>query len=755
MTTGFLAVTSSPIVARSRALIGALRAALSRSVAQAPLTVVLMAVLVALTTRPAAAQCPGDITGNGVVDGADLGAILTTWGAPRGQGDLNGDGTVDGADLGLLLTKWGPCITVPSWATLIEAQPDPAVVWDADLRAAITATGLAWRVKDTATQMEMLLIPPGSFQMGCSASQSYSCAPDESPVHTVTLTNAFYLGRYEVTQAQWQARMGSNPSYFQSPSSDVPADQVPHRPVEKVSWNMIAGEGGFMAQTGMRLPTEAEWEYAYRAGTTTAYHGFTGYLNGTNDDTLVENISWYANSQTRPVGGKAGNGFGLHDMAGNVWEWVNDWFGWYSSGAQTDPTGPTTGSERVLRGGSLYDPPFWRGSYRYPYSSPDSTYINAGFRAARAPYDAPAVTAVSPTTGPTAGGTLITLSLENLTGATGATGVTVGGVACTSVQVVSATTVTAVTPAGTVGAKSVAVTTPSGTASLAGAFTYATVVVPSWATLIEAQPDPAVVWDADLRAAITATGFAWRVKDTATQMEMLLIPPGTFEMGCSASNQYGCNNLESPVHTVTLTNAFYLGRYEVTQAQWQARMGSNPSYFQSPSSDVPADQVPLRPVEQVSWNMIVAGAGGFMAQTGMRLPTEAEWEYAYRAGTTTAFHGFTGYLNGTNDDTLVGNIAWYYLNSNSQTRPVGGKAGNGFGLHDMAGNVREWVNDRYGSYLSGAQTNPTGPTTGYYRVSRGGSWNYNTLYLRASHRGNNEAGNTNYRDVGFRAARAP
>ena len=397
MTSGFLAVTSSPIVACSRALIGAPRTALSRSVAHAPLTVVWVAALVALTTRPAAGQCPGDITGNGMVNGADLGLVLAAWGSDGTDepgSDINADGLVNGADLAFVIGAFGPCITVPSWATLIEAQPDPAVVWDAGLRAAITATGLAWRVKDTATQMEMLLIPPGSFQMGCSASQSWSCSSsNENPVHTVTLTNAFYLGRYEVTQAQWQARMGSNPSYHQSPSSDVPADQVPNRPVEMVSWNMIAGAGGFMAKTGMRLPTEAEWEYAYRAGTTTAFHGFTGYLNGTNNDTLVGNIAWYyyntcsggSGCMTHPVGQKLGNGFGLHDMAGNVWEWVNDWYGSYSSGAQTNPTGPTTGSSRVFRGGSWgTDTANLRASDRY-YYTPGLTGYELGCRAARSP----------------------------------------------------------------------------------------------------------------------------------------------------------------------------------------------------------------------------------------------------------------------------------------------------------------------------------------------------------------------------------
>jgi formylglycine-generating enzyme required for sulfatase activity len=264
------------------------------------------------------------------------------------------------------------------------------VVWDANLRAAITATGLAWRVRDTATQMEMLLIPPGSFQMGCSASNQFGCDTAESPVHTVTLTNAVYLGRYEVTQAQWQARMGSNPSHFQSASTQVPAAQVPNRPVEQVSWNMIAGTGGFMAQTGMRLPTEAEWEYAYRAGTTTAFHGFTGYLNGTNVDTLVGNIGWYtttASSQTRPVGGKAGNGFGLHDMAGNVWEFVNDWYSssYYASSPAQDPPGPASGTSRAFRGGSwltsTYD---LRSSVRY-LLAPDSPLNTVGFRAARNP----------------------------------------------------------------------------------------------------------------------------------------------------------------------------------------------------------------------------------------------------------------------------------------------------------------------------------------------------------------------------------
>jgi len=317
--------------------------------------------------------------------------------------------------------------------------------------------------------------------------------------------------------------------------------------------------------------------------------------------------------------------------------------------------------------------------------------------------------------------------------------------------VLSPNLISARTPGGGVGQQAVIVTLSSGVPLLAPQpFTYVSVSVPTWATLLEAAPNSNVVTSASLRQAITATGLAWRVRDTATQIEFVLIPSGTFNMGCSASQSYGCFGNENPVHQVTLTNAFYLGRYEVTQAQWQARMGSNPSYFQSASTQVPQAQVPQRPVEQVSWNTIQ----GFLSQTGMRLPTEAEWEYAYRAGTTTAFHGYTGQLSGTNNDSLLGNIAWFNSNSNGQTRPVGGKLGNGFGLHDMAGNVFEWVNDWYGDYSAGAQTNPQGPSSGSYRVLRGGDWDVVSVFCRASGRNGYDPDGSGG-NIGFRVARTP
>jgi formylglycine-generating enzyme required for sulfatase activity len=232
------------------------------------------------------------------------------------------------------------------------------------------------------------------------------------------------------------------------------------------------------------------------------------------------------------------------------------------------------------------------------------------------------------------------------------------------------------------------------------------------------------------------------VRDNGTGIEMLLVPPGTFEMGCiMGSNQHGCNFWEQPVHQVTLTSAFYLGRYEVTQSQWMATIGSNPSRF------VPANGYPgsgSRPVERVSWDTIQ----GYLSATGFRLPTEAEWEYACRAGTQTPFY------NGSQNDSTLGSLAWYSASGGDQTRPVGGKLSNAFGFHDMLGNVWEFVSDGYGEYSPVHQTDPTGPREQTVRVLRGGCWDCLPDGLRSSDRAGG-AVNWISDTVGFRVARNP
>ena len=341
---------------------------------------------------------------------------------------------------------------------------------------------------------------------------------------------------------------------------------------------------------------------------------------------------------------------------------------------------------------------------------------------------APIISSVTPSFGPAAGGTAITILGSSLSTVTS---VTIGGVAATNVMVVSATVVTAVAPAGTGGAKNVVVITPNSSATAIGAFTYSSGL--AWATVLEWIPNPAVVTDATLRAAITATNLPWRVLDNGTNIEMLLVPNGTFMMGCSAGDTE-CSGDESPTHQVTLTNAFYMGKTEVTQAQWTAKMGSNPSAF-SGFSDSPS-----RPVEQVSWNMIQ----GFNTVTSLRLPTEAEWEFACRAGTTTARYG------------VLNDIAWYNGNAGGTTHAVATKLPNALGLYDAIGNVREWCQDWYGStyYATSPSVDPIGPSGSTFHVIR------NASYLRAGGEARSSSRSYNYpsvgvKDDGFRVARNP
>ena len=337
------------------------------------------AVLALAVAMPATAQsCLGDLNADRTVTGADIGSLLDQWGQ-AGSADLNGDGIVGGADLGLLLEFWGACppVTVPSWATLVEEEPNPAVVTDATLRAAIIASGLAWRVRDTATQIEMLLIPAGRFTMGCTAPNEWGCLGDENPTRSVILTQSFYMGRYEVTQSQWVAKMGSNPSRFQAYSDSA------RRPVENVSWNAIQG---FLSETDMRLPSQAEWQYACWAVTTTALN------NGSSDDATVGNVAWHwenSGFQTHAVGGKAANALGLHDMLGNVWEWGNDWHDgiFYEVNPSTKTREPVPTRFRVNLGNSFSCE---AGEVRFSlrkaiYGRPDWEDDDLGFRVARNP----------------------------------------------------------------------------------------------------------------------------------------------------------------------------------------------------------------------------------------------------------------------------------------------------------------------------------------------------------------------------------
>ena len=210
--------------------------------------------------------------------------------------------------------------------------------------------------------------------------------------------------------------------------------------------------------------------------------------------------------------------------------------------------------------------------------------------------------------------------------------------------------------------------------------------------------------------------------------KMIKVEGGTFQMG--SENGY---DSEKPVHSVTLSG-YYIGETEVTRELWKAVMGSNPSEFEGDNL----------PVEKVSWDDCQEFISKLNQKTGRRfaLPTEAQWEFASRGGNKSQGYEYSGSNN-------IDDVAWYLDNSSEQTHPVGTKMSNELGLYDMSGNVFEWCADWYGSYSSSSQTDPVGPSTGSYRVLRGGSWYFNASYCRSTIRGSGNPG-IRYDSCGFR-----
>jgi len=225
----------------------------------------------------------------------------------------------------------------------------------------------------TATLAEinqnMVTIPAGTFTMGCDGKRDGDCYDSEKPAHQVALSS-YAISKYEVTQRQWQAVMGSNPSAFKD---------CPDCPVEQVSWNDVQEFLKKLNQLSgkqYRLPTEAEWEYAARGGAKSQSYLYSGSKE-------AGEVAWYSDNsadKTHPVGGKNANELGLYDMSGNVWEWCADWYATYSATASKNPTGPAKGVGYVFRGGSWFGTPRGcRAVYRST-GEPTIRYFNLGLR---------------------------------------------------------------------------------------------------------------------------------------------------------------------------------------------------------------------------------------------------------------------------------------------------------------------------------------------------------------------------------------
>ena len=560
-------------------------------------------------------------------------------------------------------------------------------------------------------KLEMVLIPAGEFLMG-SPDSAKDALDGEKPQHRVRISKPFYLGKYLVTQEQWEAVMGDNPSKFKGPRN----------PVERVSWEdcqvflgklnekfrrphpspLPAGEGEF------RLPTEAQWEYACRAGSTTRY------CFGDTENGLGE-YAWYGENSdrhTHPVGEKKPNAWGLHDMHGNVWECCQDWYdkGYYARSPTDDPMGPTTGWYRVPRGGGYSDPAGdCPSAYRYRIG-PRYRRGDVGLRVSRVLADIPLVK--RPTIPPTTEYRM----WSDVTGKFRFEA-TFEGFQDGKVRLRDRNGRLREVPPeklSEANRKLVDQERPGTSETNQG-------IPPLTPANLSPTPNKEIAVDLS----------------NGVKLEMVLIPAGEFLMGSPESDRLASDD-EKPQHRVRISKPFYLGKYLVTQEQWEAVMGDNPSKFKGPRN----------PVERVSWedcqvflgklnekfrrphpSPLPAGEGEF------RLPTEAQWEYACRAGSTTR------YCFGDTENGL-GEYAWYIENSGRQTHPVGEKKPNAWGLYDMHGNVWEWCQDWYdsGYYAKSPTDGPMGPTTALGRVDRGGGWFSSAGDCRSAFRGRDDPG---------------
>jgi formylglycine-generating enzyme required for sulfatase activity len=625
-------------------------------------------------------------------------------------------------------------LTVGLLASAASIQAAEYLVVDLTTGASRISTAAPNLADDTCRTTELWLrrIPAGTFVMG-SPEPELGRFPDETQ-YTVTLTNDYYIGVFEVTQAQWDAVMGAG-----NPRNALFIGAT--RPRECVAWDEIRGTlasttfmGKLRTLTGLGfdLPTEAQWEYACRAETTTALSNGQN-LTSTDQDAALNDIARYGYNQSdgrggyserhTKVGSYAPNAWGLYDMHGNVWECCLDWYGDYATGAITDPNGPAIGEERVQRGGGCGSPARGcRSALRFAHSN--TVYSDGGgFRLALGCVPATQICLAKPVAGSNA---VAMFNATQYTGVVSWSPALSGGKF--SGNMVYTATITLTPKSGY---------TFNGTPANAFSIPGATSVTNAAGSGVVTAVFPAtgvmeyLVVNLTTGASRISTVAPNLANDTCRTTELWLrrIPAGTFVMG-SPETELGRFPYETQ-HTVTLTKDYYIGVFEVTQAQWDAVMGAG-----NPRSA--CETGATRPRELVTWDEIrgTLGTTTFMgnlrALTGLEfdLPTEAQWEYACRAGTTTALNNGQN-LTDRNEDAALNDIARYGYNqsdgrggySEYHTK-VGSYAPNAWGLYDMHGNVYEWCLDWWGDYATGAVTDPNGPSTGDHRVCRGGHWNY-------------------------------
>ncbi|OYW24486.1 MAG: hypothetical protein B7Z55_02045, partial [Planctomycetales bacterium 12-60-4] len=535
------------------------------------------------------------------------------------------------------------------------------------------------------TKLALVLIPPGVFQMGSSKDDlarfvadansngdtfAAERIPSEGPQHLVTISRPFYLGKFEVTRGQWHSVMDGNPSQA-ADDSQLPIDQVSWNDIQQFLERLNAS--GKSSDLTFALPTEAQWEFACRAGTTTPWCD-------AKDEEGLQSHSWFKSNSggtTHTVGMLPPNALGVHDVHGNVWELCADWFAAdaYQAVGTVDPRGPATGKMRVRRGGGWGSQATNCRSATRGDILPESSGIDTGLRLAASIDKSKVAARQMPSTKPAI----------------------------------------AVAPFETTQAK---------------------------------QHQQA--WADYLGVPVEATN--------SVGAKMVLIPPGSFQMGSTDEQVEAALKMSTELHPnavnriqtyeqqheVMISRQFLMGVTEVTVGQFRKFVQATKYITQleergfTDEKGVPLEAAVVAGFEGRKWN-----APGYVLTDDMpvtylywkdaesycqwlsqsesvvyRLPTEAEWEYACRAGTTTQF-------SFGDDFSSLGEHAWKSQNSGGQPHQVGTKLPNSFGLYDMHGNVKEicldWYKDEF--YRDSPKVDPLNVELGNARkVERGGSW---------------------------------
>jgi len=566
--------------------------------------------------------------------------------------------------------------------------------------------------------MKMVLLPPGEYTMGRTEEQFdkvLEIAKKDGreparaatwemlmmPGHPVRITKPFYMGATEVTVGQYrqfcddsgyktEAEQGLNGGVpyrgrrpictWRKPMVWIRLQQKDDEPVLHLCWNDCVAFCKWLSEkegAEYCLPTEAEWEYACRAGSTTAwcFGNFEDFDRLGHEYMFVSEPPQDKHDRPSSVAQKKPNAFGLYDMHGNVWEYVADW--WhrftYKNSTINDPTGPPEQSEkgdmrRIIRTGS-FDWGRWgaQSVYRMRIGQRSTQHPHQGFRVAMR---LKGVKGIPPTAEP------YEQRRKNK---------------------------------------------------------------------IDPGPQKVDASAADKHAKELTIDLPGGVK-----MDLVLIPPGSFLMG--SSKGFGD---ETPVHRVVISKPFYMAKYEVTTAQWAAVMGKDDrfKFWESMKGEHDDAVGPMKAMRDVSWDECQAFVAALQKKVAVStresrtfaLPTEAQWEYACRAGSTTEFHFGDG-------ASTMGEYAWFAGNmiwpGGGRTFPdgtpvkgvhyhnVGQKKPNAFGLCDMHGGAWEWCADYYDKdyYVNSPLVDPTGPESGRFRTLRGGSWFRYAKYCRSAYR---------------------